>query len=164
MNSGSEKDVDRIVLKYTDSVRTRFFTLIILLSMFIAALPFIRLFSPGWTQLFLMVDLLLILFYRYRLIRTIIVTDDGISEILGKREWHWEWNEIAEIRETTATNPGAAPSRRMVVEHESTHDMAFDDDMPGYDAAVTVIRRQWEKPSTRRIASHRVPMFLLKYW
>lgn len=164
MNYGSEKDADRVVLRYPKAVRVRFFTFIILIALFTAFMPWLGIFGTGWIQIFALGDFLLILFYRYRLIRTIIVTNDGITEKLGKREWNWTWEDIAEIRETTATGAGTSPTRRMVVEHASTHDMAFDDDMPGYDAAVEIVRRQWEHLPGHRIARSSVPMFLWKYW
>ncbi|MBN1296963.1 hypothetical protein JXA80_09295 [bacterium] len=137
---------------------------ILLLTGCIVLIPWLGFLDPGWIQILAMGDFILILFYRFRMIREIKVSRSGVSETLGRRCWEWSWDDVSEIRETRATRIGSVPGRRLSIEHESTHDMSVDDEMPGYDDVVTIIRAVWEDGEKRRIRIQTTPFFLFRYW
>ncbi|MCD4654870.1 hypothetical protein K8T06_13165 [bacterium] len=151
-------------LRYPDSVKNKFLALIGILSVFTVVLPWLHILDVGWVQIFGILDFMLVLFYRYRLRRIIEVSEQGVCELLGKKEWRWTWSEIEEVRHTSVTLAGSIPAHRMVVEHKSTHDITFDDQMSNYDDAVTLIRRFWHNGTSRKIELNSVPFILMKYW
>jgi len=163
--SSLTSEINQIIrMQYPDSVKNKFRAIIVILALFIVALPWLNIFDTGWIQIFVIFDLILVVFYRYRLRRIIEVSEQGISEILGKKKWYWKWNEIEEVRHMIALQTGSMPANRITVEHHSTHDITFDDQMVGWDEALKLIKRIWHNGNKRKIELTSVPFILMKYW
>jgi len=157
-------DAEPITLQYSQSVKGQFKAVIGIVTLFICLMPWLHLFNIGWIQIFVVLDIMLILFYRYRICRVIEVSETGVSEFLGKQEWVWTWSEIHEISETKASQMSVSPRNRLVVEHKSTHDIAFDDQMEGYGRALELIQQNWVEKNGKKIDITHIPFFLLKFW
>lgn len=164
LNSGLDVDAETIQLEYSSTIKTQFRIVMVIIALFIGVMPWFQLFTTAWFQLSFILEILLVLYYLYRIRRRIVVTSEGISEYVGRQEWEWTWNDIAEVRETIANNSGSLPTRRLVVEHHSTHDIAIDDQMDGYDQAVQLIETHWHNPPKQRIERTEIPVILLRYW
>jgi hypothetical protein len=152
-------DADTVILTYPDNVKSRFKAILIMLTLLIVILPWLHIFHGGWLQLLIILDLILFLFYWYRIRREIEVSESGIREKMGRSETFWRWNEIAEIHEVV-THESAEPSARMTIEHQSTHQVSFDTQMGNFAKAREIVEVNW----SGCISVSRVTMILMKYW
>jgi len=153
-----------VTLQYDVAVRSRFKTLIGLCILMTILTHWIPIFDSGWFSLMVMFTLIMVLYYHYRIRRKVQISRVGIKETAGGREWFWTYSEIADLTEFQLDSPDALPSRRIIIEHKSSHDIAIDDQMKGYDDAVEIIRTNWCTTPDRRIERKRIRFFILKFW
>ncbi|MBN1879271.1 hypothetical protein JW823_04095 [bacterium] len=164
LQNEADDPVPVCILQYGKDIRNRFKTLIGILG-FIAILSYLfEILHSGWFILIIIGLFILIAYYRYRICRTIRISGKGVAESVAGRDWFWTFEEIVRITETSASRSGSEPSKRLVMEHASSLDIAIDNQMMGYEDAFTMIRRYWILGLKRKLSRNSIPFFLLKYW
>lgn len=153
-----------ITLQYDSAVRHRFKTLIGICILITILTHWIQIFDSGWLSLMILFTIVLILYYHYRIRRRVQISRVGITENASGRDWCWTYSDIAEVTEYQTESLDSMPSRRIVIEHKSSHDIAFDNQMKGYDDAVAIIKANWCTTPDRRIEHKRIRFFILKFW
>lgn len=160
----SDADDEIILVAYGSEIRNRFRLFIAMPVMMLCVCILLNCHTAGSTLLLIISFLMLLAYYRYRICRRIQVSKVMVCEEVAGRKWQWKFNEIIAITELTVSRPGAEPGRRMILENDSSLDIAIDDQMKGYDEAATIIRGQWATMKNRKITSRNIGFFLLKYW
>ncbi|MBN1355237.1 hypothetical protein JXA40_03095 [bacterium] len=151
-------------LEYPPPVKLKFLVLIAgVVTLFILRSLFVQ--DPAWLVLGVISVGALSIYYRFRILRVVTVSEKGVSQRVGRREWLWQWLEIRQVSEKiwSRSNLAHGSMRRMTILHESGRDISFDTHMGPYqDAARTVTRTA--KSHGVGIEVREVPFFMLVYW
>lgn len=153
-----------VTLQYDTEVLSKFKIMIIILFILAVITPLTVFHGTGWNALLLVAGIILTIYYLKRIKRIVSFTDKGVAEKAFWRDRFWKYSEIDEIVDIISTQSNSTPSRRIILEHSSTHDIAIDDQMEGFDEAVLLIKEFWMEKFTKRLTRKHVSFFILKYW
>jgi hypothetical protein len=153
-----------VTLQYDKSVHTKFKTLIVFVLFLAVISPFTFLWGTGWSSILFASAVVLAIYYLKRIKRVIRLSDKGVYEKSFWRERYWTYAEIADIVDMIANHPTSDPSRRVNLEHVSTHDISIDDQMDGFNDALSLVQKFWVESLSKRMNRKHVQFFVLKYW
>ncbi len=153
-----------ICLTYSRSIRKKFLILtfgslvLVLLGVFYAV-------DYDWLPLGILLIAAVMMYFRLRIQRRIIIDAEQVVQHVGKREWVWKWEDIDHIQEkyTVPKYPGDMAMRRLTFIHQDGRDISIDSQMNDFSRAIQLTYQAANRLKIPR-KTREISTFILKYW